>query len=105
MWRQRPLHVAFTAQEPVAYQPQGLIGLKSASMPQHEMLADAGESGQNAKIFPTREISTSSMQTGNARHARPAGSIDEWVLLKCRGLLLTRPRLIQMHSNELGGSS
>ena len=49
MWRQRPLHVAFTAQEPVAYQPQGLIGLKSVSMPQHEMLADAGESGQNAK--------------------------------------------------------
>jgi hypothetical protein len=48
MWRQRPLHVAFTAQEPVAYQPQGLIGLKSASMPQHEMLADVGESGQNA---------------------------------------------------------
>jgi hypothetical protein len=63
MWRQRPLHVAFTAQQPVAHQPQGLIGLKSVSMPQHEMLADAGESGQNAKIFPTREISTSSMQT------------------------------------------
>ena len=49
MWRQRPLHVAFTAQEPVAYQLQGLIGLKSASLPQHEMLADAGELGQNAK--------------------------------------------------------
>jgi|tagenome__1003787_1003787.scaffolds.fasta_scaffold17923948_1 hypothetical protein len=80
MWRQRPLHVAFTAQQPVAHQPQGLIGLKSVSMPQHEMLADAGESGQNAKIFPTREISTSSMQTGNARHVGPAGSTDEWVL-------------------------
>ena len=37
MWRQRPLHVAFTAPEPVAHQPQGLIGLKSASMPQHAM--------------------------------------------------------------------
>ncbi len=49
MCRQRPLRVAFTAQEPVAYQPQGLIGLKSVSMPQHEMLADAGESGQNGK--------------------------------------------------------
>ena len=40
---------AFTAQEPLAYQPQGLIGLKSASLPQHEMLTDVGESGQNAK--------------------------------------------------------
>jgi hypothetical protein len=39
-------------QKPVAHQPQGLIGLKSASMPQHGMLADVGESGQNAKIFP-----------------------------------------------------
>jgi len=28
------------------------------------------------------------MLTGNARHARPAGSIDEWVLQSCRGLLL-----------------
>jgi hypothetical protein len=49
-------------------------------MPQRGMLADGGESGQNAKIFPTREISTSSMLTGNARHVRPAGSTYEWVL-------------------------
>jgi hypothetical protein len=98
MWQQRPLHVAFTAQEPVAYQPQGLIGLKSASLPQHEMLTDVGESGQNAKNayhpIATGERASRGwrprcqqarprpvqMLTGNARHARPAGSIDEWVL-------------------------
>jgi hypothetical protein len=47
MWRQRSLHVAFTAREPIAYQRSQVIG-RFASLPQHEMLA-VGESGQNAK--------------------------------------------------------
>jgi hypothetical protein len=47
MWRQRPLHIAFTAREPIAYQRSQVIG-RFASLPQHEMLA-VGESGQNAK--------------------------------------------------------
>jgi hypothetical protein len=50
MWRQRPLHVAFTAREPIAYQRSQVIG-RFASLPQHEMLADVGESSQNAKNF------------------------------------------------------